>query len=142
MDILNSETVTYGQASYLAASCLGLVSDYASDEDAVDALIENGIVKAKHMGNSDAAIPLANFCNICCGAWYIVDSVGYSTFKSPYYAWKEMKAFKYIPAQYTKEKLITGAEALNIVTRCLEHHERDSLERRLRAAIVELEQQQ
>ena len=94
MDILNSETVTYGQASYLAASCLGLVSDYASDEDAVDALIENGIVKAKHMGNSDAAIPLANFCNICCGAWYIIDSVGYSTFKSPYYAWKEMKALR------------------------------------------------
>ena len=139
MDILNSETVTYGQASYLAATYLGLVSDEASDEEAISALIDNSIVKAKYMGNSEAAIPLANFCNICCGAWYVVDSIGYSTFKSPYYAWKELRAFKYIPSQYTQERIITGAEALNIVTRCIEHHERDSQERRTRDFINEQE---
>ncbi|MBQ9539420.1 MAG: hypothetical protein IJU95_09115, partial [Treponema sp.] len=41
-DILNSETISYGQASYLAASYLGLVSDDASDEEAVQALIDGG----------------------------------------------------------------------------------------------------
>lgn len=140
-DILNSKTVTYGQASYLAASYLGLVSDDASDEEAIASLIDNGIVKAKYMGDSDAEIPLANFCNICCGAWYVVDSITYSTFKSPYYAWKELRAFKYIPYQYTGERIITGYEALNIVTRCIEHHERDSQERRIRTFINEQEQQ-
>ena len=139
MDILNSETVTYGQASYLAATYLGLVSDEASGEEAISALIDNGIVKAKHMGDSETAIPLANFCNICCGAWYVVDSITYSTAKNPYYAWKELRAFKYIPAQYTKERTITGSEALNIVTRCIEHHERDSQERRTREFINEQE---
>ena len=140
-DILNSETVTYGQASYLAATYLGLVSDDASDDDAIAALIDNGFVKAKYMKNSDVIIPLENFCNICCGAWLVVDSIGYSTIKSPYYAWKELRAFKYIPSQYTRERVITGYEALNIVTRCIEHHERDSQERRIRAAINEQEKQ-
>ena len=139
MDILNSDTVTYGQASYLAATYLGLVSDEASGGEAMSALIDNGIVKAKHMGDSETAIPLANFCYICCGAWYVVDSISFCTFKNPYYAWKELKAFKYIPSQYTKERIITGPEALNIVTRCIEHHERDSEERRIRDFINEQE---
>ncbi len=138
-EILNSETVTFGQASYLAATYLGLVSDSASNDDAIEALINNKIVKAKYMKDSETPIPLANFCNICCGAWYVVDSVGYCTFKSPYQAWKELRAFKYIPTNYTGEKLISGYEALNIVTRCIEHHERDSQERKVRAAIIEQE---
>lgn len=138
-DILNSETITYGQASYLAASFLDLVSDSASGSESMDALVENGLIKAKHLGNEDDPIPLANFCNICCSAWYVVDSIGYSLFKNPYYAWKEMKAFKYIPTNYTGEKHISGYEALNIVTRCIEHHERDSKERRIRAAIEDYE---
>lgn len=140
-DTLNSETVTYGQISYLAASYLGLVSDDASNEEAIESLIDNKIVKAKHMGKEDAAIPLANLCNICCGAWYVIDSINYCLFKNPYYAWKEMKAFNYIPATYTREKLLSGYEALNIITRCIEHHDRDAHERELRNAIIEEEKQ-
>ena len=140
-EILNSETVTYGQASYLAASYLGLVSEQATDSEAMEALIDNKLVKAKYMGSEETPIPLANFCNICCGTWYIVDSISYSIFKNPYYAWKEMKAFKYIPSGYTSQKTLSGYEVLNIVTRCIEHHERDSYERKIRAAIDEQEQQ-
>ncbi|MBQ9538053.1 MAG: hypothetical protein IJU95_02185, partial [Treponema sp.] len=102
-------------------------------------LIDGGIVKAKHMGSSETPIPLANFCNICCGAWYIVDSICYCTFKTPYYAWKELRAFKYIPTNYTGDKTISGYEALSIVTRCIEHHETDSRERHIRNAIIEEE---
>lgn len=138
-DILNSETITYGQASYLAASFLDLVSESASEQEAMDALVDNGMIKAKHLGSEDAPIPLDRFCNICCSTWYIVDSISYSLLKTPYYAWKEMKAFKYIPTTYTKEKTISGYEALNIVTRCIEHHDRDSKERRIRTAIEEFE---
>ncbi len=134
-EILNSETVTYGQISYLAASYLGLVSDDAGNEEAIDALISNNIVKAKHMGEAESAVPLANFCNICCGAWYIVDSINYSIFKTPYYAWKEMKALKYIPSNYTRGKTISGSDALNIITRCIEHHEEDTKERKIRSLI-------
>ncbi len=134
-DILSSETVTYGQISYLAATYLGLISDDASNAEAIESLIENKFVKAKHMGEDETAIPLANFCNICCAAWYIVDSLSYRVVKTPYYAWKQMKAFNYIPTNYTGTKTISGYEALNIVTRCIEHHERDSEERRIRAMI-------
>ena len=139
--ILNSETVTYGQISYLAASSLGLISDDASDEEAIDSLIDNKIVKAKHMGKEDDAVPLANMCNICCATWYIVDSINYNIFKNPYYAWKQMRAFNYIPASYTGEKLLSGSEALTIITHCIEHHERDMQERAIRSAIEEEERQ-
>ena len=139
--ILDSQNVTYGQISYLAASYLGLVSDTASDEEAVEALTGNGIVKAKHMGRPEAAVPLDGFCNICCGAWYVIDSINYNIFKNPYYAWKELKALKYIPTGYDRKKTLTGYEALNIVTRCIEHHEEDSQNRRIRSYIKAQEEQ-
>ncbi len=140
-EILNSETVTYGQISYLAASYLGLISEDASNEDAVDALISNNIVKAKHMEDAENAIPLDNLCYICCASWYIVDSINYNIFKNPYYAWKELKALKYIPTKYNKEKTLNGYEALNVITRCIEHHEEDTQERKIRTFIQEQEKQ-
>ncbi len=116
-DILESPEITLGQACYLSAVSQGFVSENASYEEAADAITNQGQGKYQNLASepaklSELASIYANLFNLKGGLLYRL------TKGSPRYAFKLLKTEGIIPQNYDPSRKISGAEALNIFTKC------------------------
>lgn len=118
-DILNSDEVTYGQVCYLSAIHQGLISEDASYEAAVDALLARGQIP-ENVGAYDSVF-MANLAFIYVQIWpNIKGGLMFSlTNGSPRYAFKKLKSDGLIPDNTDPNQVVSGREALNILTSCM-----------------------
>ncbi len=116
-EILEAPVITYGHACYISASSQGLISDDASLEDAVAAL-----VNAKQIPESVSAwdtVKLVNLAYIYSHMFNIKGGFMYRITKgSPRYVFKQMKTDGVIPANSDTTKILSGREALSLYTSC------------------------
>lgn len=116
--LLESTSITYGQAAYFAATNLSLIPDESSYE-----LASEEIVKAKLINTIDdynAPISMAEFSMLCMKTWDFKGGLFYSIFKNPRYAFKEMQSKGIIPNDFDPSQSVTGIFALNTFTKCIE----------------------
>ena len=118
-DILKSDEATYGQVCYLSAIHQGIISEDASYEDAVNALLNRGQIP----GNVSAydSVFMANLAFIYVQIWpNIKGGLMFSlTNGSPRYAFKKLKSDGVISENTDPKEVVSGAEALNILTACM-----------------------
>lgn len=118
-DILGSDEATYGQVCYLSAIHQGLISEEASYEDAVDALLTKGQIP-ENVGAYDS-VYMANLAFIYIQIWPdIKGGLMFTLTKgSPRYAFKKLKSDGIVPDDTDPNSIVSGAEALNILTSCM-----------------------
>lgn len=116
--IINTDQVTYGQISYISAVATGLAQETDSYEKCFEILQSENIITGNHALKDPVSVK--HFANIICKAWDVNNSVMYRFFKTPRYALKQLKAAGVIPDSYYPERILTGSEAMNIFTTCLE----------------------
>ena len=88
-EIIETEQVTFGQAAYLFAVYLDLISDESTEIDAVNALVDAGIMKQQK--SLDGSISHAAFAGLCMKAWDIPGGLMYSITHSNRYAFRELQ---------------------------------------------------
>ena len=118
-DILKSDEATYGQVCYLSAIHQGIISEDASYEDAVNALLNRGQIP-ENVSAYDSVF-MANLAFIYVQIWpNIKGGLMFSlTNGSPRYAFKKLKSDGVISENTDPKEVVSGAEALNILTACM-----------------------
>lgn len=118
-DILESDEATYGQVCYLSAIHQGLISEEASYEDAVSVLLSKGQIP-EDVGAYDS-VYMANLAFIYVQIWpNIKGGLMFTlTHGSPRYAFKKLKSDGIITDDTDPNAVVTGAQALNILTACM-----------------------
>ena len=118
-DILKSDEATYGQVCYLSAIHQGIISEDASYEDAVNALLNRGQIP-ENVGAYDSVF-MANLAFIYVQIWpNIKGGLMFSlTNGSPRYAFKKLKSDGVIPENTDPKAVVSGTDALNILTACM-----------------------
>ena len=118
-DILGSDEATYGQVCYLSAIHQGIISEDATYEDAVDALLARGQIP-EDVGAYDTVF-MANLAFIYIQIW--PETKGGLMFTltngSPRYAFKKLKSDGVIPDSADPNGVVSGRDALNILTSCM-----------------------
>ena len=124
-DILGSEEATYGQVCYLSAIHQGFIKEDASYEDAVNALLSRGQIP-EDVGAYDT-VYMANLAFIYIQIW--PNTKGGLLFSltsgSPRYAFKKLKSDGIIPDTTDPNSVVSGREALNILTSCMMEYGED-----------------
>ena len=118
-DILESDEATYGQVCYLSAIHQGLISEDATYEDAVEVLYDRGQIP-ESVGAYDT-VYLANLAFIYVQIWpSIKGGLMFTLTKgSPRYAFKKLKSDGVIPDNSDPNSVVSGHQALNILTTCM-----------------------
>ena len=118
-EILGTEEVTYGQVCYLSAIHQGLISEDASYDDAVEALLARGQLP-EDVGSYDSVF-MANLAFIYAQIWPNIKGglMFRLTRGSPRYAYKQFKADGVIPDNSDPNEIVSGTQALNILTSCM-----------------------
>ena len=109
----------YGQVCYLSAIHQGLISDDASYEDAIKALLDRGQLP-EDVGAYDSVF-MTNLAFIYIQIWpNIKGGLMFRLTKgSPRYAFKKLKNDGVIPESTDPNAVVSGREALNILTSCM-----------------------
>lgn len=116
-EILSSEQINYGNASWFIAAQKGLIDDTKSEKEAFDALSENGYFNYLN-AEIENSVSLKNFAYLCAKAYNIRGGIMFRITKSPRYAVRELKAMKIIPNDADPNSIITGRQMINILTNC------------------------
>ena len=118
-EILGTEEVTYGQVCYLSAIHQGIISEDASYDDAVEALLARGQLP-EDVGSYDSVF-MANLAFIYAQIWPNIKGglMFRLTRGSPRYAYKQFKADGVIPDNSDPNEIVSGPQALNILTSCM-----------------------
>jgi hypothetical protein len=118
-DILESDEATYGQVCYLSAIHQGLISEDADYEEAVEVLYNRGQIP-ENVSAYDSVF-MANLAFIYVQIWpNIKGGLMFAlTNGSPRYAFKKLKSDGVIPDSTDPKQIVTGREALNILTTCM-----------------------
>ena len=119
-EIIESTNVNYGQISYLAAIHAGLADETANQQQCLNTLEEKGFVQKGHSDTEQ--IPLEQVAFICAKTWNVKGGIFYSIFKNPRYSLKQLKADGVIPENSDPSKKLSGFEALNIISACIEQY--------------------
>ena len=119
VEIDGSDTITYGQFCYLIATAEGTVSDSASFQQAFDEVRKTGVFYSDVL--STDPIPMMDAAYLCTKTWNIKGSLMYQLTKAPRYAFKQMQALDIIPLTSTPTSLISGHQALNVITLCIDY---------------------
>ena len=117
--ILETEQTTYAQASYLSAVRRGLVNELATPEEAFVVLAAAGEISENITGKD--VINLKGLASIYTKIWpSISGGLMYKiTRGAPRYAYKLLKDDGIIDENADPSDLVTGFEALNILSYCM-----------------------
>lgn len=118
-DILESDEATYGQVCYLSAIHQGLIAEDATYEEAVEVLFARGQIP-ESVGAYDT-VYLANLAFIYVQIWPSTKGGLMFTLTkgSPRYAFKKLKSDGVIPDNSDPNSVVSGRQALNILTTCM-----------------------
>jgi hypothetical protein len=117
-EIIGTEKASYAQAAYLPAIYANLVSDEASQEEAFKALYDNGYFKGN--ANPQDSLSLSQLSYIYIKAFKIKGGLFCRMFKSPRYAFKELKAQGVLPPEADPAMPVSGHDVIDIFNQCLE----------------------
>lgn len=116
-EILETPKVTYGQACYLSAVAQNVISEEASYEDAINAMVEAGLLP--ETVSPEAEVKLVNLAFIFTQMFEVKGGLFYRLTKgSPRYALKQLKADGAVPVNSDPSKILSGREALSLFTTC------------------------
>ena len=117
--ILNTDEVTYGQVCYLSAVHQNLISDEDGYDDAINVLYQAGQLPEQVSGQME--VYMQNLAFIYLQMWpEVKGGLMYRLTKgSPRYAFKQLKTDGVIPDDADPGDLVSGREALNILTACM-----------------------
>ena len=117
-DLLESDKVSFGQVSYLAAVQMNLLDENDSYENAVKALVDNDIIPDGE--EADMPIPLVDIAYIYSKLWNVKGGLMYRLTKgSPRYAFRQFQSDGIISSDADPAWLVSGAKALSIFTSCV-----------------------
>lgn len=117
-DLLESDKVSFGQVSYLAAVQMNLLDENDSYENAVKALVDNDIIPDGE--EADSPIPLVDIAYIYSKLWDVKGGLMYRLTKgSPRYAFRQFQSDGIISSDADPAWLVSGAKALSIFTSCV-----------------------
>lgn len=117
-DLLESDKVSFGQVSYLAAVQMNLLDENDSYENAVKALVDNDIIP--DLEEADTPIPLVDIAYIYSKLWDVKGGLMYRLTKgSPRYAFRQFQSDGIISSDADPAWLVSGAKALSIFTSCV-----------------------
>ena len=117
-DLLESDKVSFGQVSYLAAVQMNLLDENESYENAVKALVDNDIIP--DLEEADTPIPLVDIAYIYSKLWDVKGGLMYRLTKgSPRYAFRQFQSDGIISSDADPAWLVSGAKALSIFTSCV-----------------------
>lgn len=120
-DIISSDRATCGQASYIAATALGIAGENASYDETVKLFSEKGILK-NDCSASDA-ITMKQLAWLCANTWNVEGSLMLKIFKSPRYAFRQMKADSVIDVSADPDDVPDGHRLLAVITDCISKYE-------------------
>ncbi len=116
-DILDSQQATLGQICYLAAVQKGYVSEKATYQQALQEMEERRKIPSYQY--ADMPVPYANLAYIYAQVWDVKGGIMYRLFKAaPRYAFKQLKYDGVLPANADPNHLVSGKEALDVLTMC------------------------
>ncbi len=117
-DLLESDKVSFGQVSYLAAVQMNLLDENDSYENAVKVLVDNDIIPDGE--EADTPIPLVDIAYIYSKLWDVKGGLMYRLTKgSPRYAFRQFQSDGIISSDADPAWLVSGAKALSIFTSCV-----------------------
>lgn len=117
-DLLESDKVSFGQVSYLAAVQMNLLDENDSYENAVKVLVDNDIIP--DLEEADTPIPLVDIAYIYSKLWDVKGGLMYRLTKgSPRYAFRQFQSDGIISSDADPAWLVSGAKALSIFTSCV-----------------------
>ena len=117
-DLLESDKVSFGQVSYLAAVQMNLLDENESYENAVKVLVDNDIIPDGE--EADTPIPLVDIAYIYSKLWDVKGGLMYRLTKgSPRYAFRQFQSDGIISSDADPAWLVSGAKALSIFTSCV-----------------------
>lgn len=118
--ILETEKITYGQISYLSAVRQDLISEEDSFDKAMEVLSEN--FHAKKLFGVDYPAPAEDVASIIMTIWPEVKGGLLCRISggSSRYMFKYLKAVHCIPDNCDPQSYLSGIEALNILTFCMD----------------------
>ena len=117
-ELLDTNTATFGQISYLAAVQKNLINENDSYDKAVQALFDNGLIPNNE--NPDAPIPLIDIAYIYSKLWNVEGGLMYRLTKgAPRYVFKQFQADGIIKSNQEPGDYVSGARALSLYTSCV-----------------------
>ena len=117
-ELLESDKVSFGQVSYLAAVQMNLLDENDSYENAVKVLVDNDIIPDGE--EADTPIPLVDIAYIYSKLWDVKGGLMYRLTKgSPRYAFRQFQSDGIISSDADPAWLVSGAKALSIFTSCV-----------------------
>lgn len=121
-DMIESDTVSLNDMAYLTATYLQLVENGTSEEESLTALDRYyGFSKISKNAEKLTYKDLAYFCM---QVWDIKGGLFYTLTKSPRYAFIELQSKNIIPPTTQSNELVSGYDALCIITLITEYSER------------------
>ncbi len=115
-ELLEFQNLTNGQASYLIASCMGLVEENASDEDSYKVLVSEKLFKESN--SPDQLLTLAKAAHLCVKSSGIKGGLLYSIFHNDRYAFRELKALGIIPVSMDPSVKVSGTDLIALMNCC------------------------
>ena len=127
-DIIASSRATCGQASYIAATALGIAGENATYDETVRLFPEKGVLKTGCSASD--AITMKQLAWLCANTWNVDGSLMLKIFKSPRYALRQMKADSVIDVSADPDDVPDGHRLLAVITDCVAKYEIRSWERK------------
>ncbi len=115
---LTANTVSLNDVSYYASVYLGINSEAAQGATARAALEE--YFDFSKIESNTAPLSYKDFAYFCTEIWNIKGGLMLRLTKSPRYAFLELQNMGFIPLSTQPDDLISGREALTIITSCID----------------------
>lgn len=115
-EILQSNTLTKGQACYLVGTAIGEVQDKDSYEAAFNKFKGLKMFKDK---KHDEPIRFDEFSNLALQYSSIKHGLWYGIAKNPHYAFRQLKIMKIIPQKTVPSSNITPFTAINLLAKIM-----------------------
>ena len=120
--ILETDEVNFSQISYFVATHLELLPDSATEQQAMNVVSLAKISTIPE--NPYKSISYKKFAQLCMNSWIKKGGLLYTITKSQRYAFKEMQSMGLIDMKKYSNQHLSGKEALNIMTKCIQIYEK------------------
>ena len=120
--VIQTEKISYGQATYLVMCDLGHIGESASESEAIFMLEENypKLVNKLSIQKIEQPLTAKQLSQICCTVYNVKTSLMYMIAKNQRYAFRQMKAMGYFSANDNPSSYVSGRKALMMIADCSE----------------------
>ena len=116
--LLDSQTATCAQSSYLAAFYANLIDEEGTDLQAFEALKSAGYFSSDVEADSEITVSQLSF--VYMKALDLKGGLFYTLFPSKRYSYKELKAKDVLPKETDPSMKLSGRDTIDIFNACLE----------------------